>query len=206
MGLSSADLLRRCFAGDEQARDELVSRHGDWIHRHVRRQMRDHLRDLSESTDVVQEVLIDLLWNGPAYEVTNDEHLRALLGRMVVNRLRQLARYGRAGKRDLARARVLQSGEVSWVGPREDSRAEPDRHAEARELAARVQVALRIIDDHHREVIELHDYDGLPFADIGIRLGTSAKTANKRYARAVQHLGREMRRLRTGDLEHLVAD
>jgi RNA polymerase sigma-70 factor (ECF subfamily) len=200
------ELLERHLAGDRDALDTLVRKNRGWLHGVARMKLCEPLRAVGDSEDVVQAVMLDLLQYGPAFVPANDRQFRGLLARMVLNRVLEIARYGRADCRDLARARALQSGEISRIGPRERSSARPDRHAEAREEAAHVQVALSLLDPEDRLIIDLHRYDGLGFADIGARLGIQTKAANKRFARAVRRLGAELRRLRTGDLDELAGE
>lgn len=197
---SSVVLLERFAAGDRDALAALIERHRSWLHRLARRRLGAHLRELGDSEDVVQEVLTALLTYGPLFVPASDEQFRGLLARMVINQLHSLHRYGTAGRRDLDRARALQSGEVSRIGCSESSRGAPDRLAQAREEAAMLQVALGLLEPEDRRIIEMHRYDGLSFADIGAELSIKAKTANKRFSRAVVRLGRELRALARGEV------
>ncbi len=201
---AATNILERWYAGDESAFAELLDAHGEWLREHVRRRMGRKLRANQDSGDVVQDVLVDLLRNGPAFVPANDRQLRALLARMVCNRLADLADYAGAVKRCRDMEVVLDSRFVSRIGPQDASALRPSRIAEAEEEKARVRVALELLEPADQHVIWLHRWMGKPFAEIAEELSIETKAANKRYQRAVLRLGREVRRLESGEVEEVI--
>ena len=62
------------------------------------------------------------------------------------------------------------------------------------------QAGLEILDPEEREAIVLREWDGLTFAEMGERLGTSLDTARRRYNRSFDRLTEKVWALRSGDL------
>lgn len=76
--------------------------------------------------------------------------------------------------------------------------ADPDdlgAQLEGRDDVRRMRAALATLSAGHREVIELAFLDGLPYAEIGERLGIAEGTVKTRVARARAQLRRELSRL-----------
>lgn len=203
---SSVDLLRRWYEGDADAMSLLVRRHRDWLWRYARNRLSERVRAFHTSEDVVQEVLVQLLRNGPAFLPENDLQLRALLGKIVLHRILDLAEYAGAECREPERGERFPTSVVSRIGPAEHSSNLPDRLAAAREEENRVRLAMELLEPEDRRVLLLRQYEGLPFAEVGERLGITPKAAAKRFERAVTRLGRELRRLESGDLSELTEE
>jgi RNA polymerase sigma-70 factor (ECF subfamily) len=62
----------------------------------------------------------------------------------------------------------------------------------AEEEAALLQRALQRLPEDYQQVIRLRNWQLLPFDVIGQQLGRSAEAARKLWARAIEHLQREM--------------
>lgn len=65
-------------------------------------------------------------------------------------------------------------------------------------------MALELLAPERREILVLRQWDGLSFANIGQRLEISEDAARKRCQRAMIHLGKIMRTLRSGWIEEIL--
>jgi RNA polymerase sigma-70 factor (ECF subfamily) len=70
--------------------------------------------------------------------------------------------------------------------------ATPSAQAMAHERAGAVQQALDRLPEDYRRVLLLRFQDGLPFEEVGRRLGRSANAAEKLFARAIQQMEKEL--------------
>ena len=68
------------------------------------------------------------------------------------------------------------------------------------ERQAWVCLAIELLDAPDRDVIWMHDWDGLTFGQIGEQLDTTANAARMRCRHALPRLARKVRDLRQGRL------
>jgi RNA polymerase sigma-70 factor (ECF subfamily) len=93
-------------------------------------------------------------------------------------------RIGRRGQdQPLPEGSTYQFG-MSLFGPG----GTPSRTAECGEVVARVRQAIDDLSPADREIITMHDFEGLTFPEIGEVLGLEVNTANVRHIRAVRRL------------------
>lgn len=200
----TGDLLRRWHQGDQDALGELVAADAAWISDHVQRRLGPLLRRRHDTGDIVQHTLVEVLKAGPRFVVDDRGQLRALLARMVENVLRYHARHDRQQKRDVRRelpaALSAASDSVLVLAPRASGPG-PATQAAAGETRDWIQLALQLLDPDDRDVIVWREFDELPFAEIGVRLGISEAHARVRFQRAVPKLARKLQQLRQGQIE-----
>jgi RNA polymerase sigma-70 factor, ECF subfamily len=75
----------------------------------------------------------------------------------------------------------------------------PEAHASARERERLVRDAIAMLPEAQKEMVLLFDYAGLSHVEVAEALGISHAAARKRYSRALEELGRILRRT-TGDM------
>ncbi len=75
---------------------------------------------------------------------------------------------------------------------------EPPARADRAEQQAWLNLALELLDADDRDVIRGRDWDELPFAALGERLGIGEEAARKRYTRALPRLAHKLEALRGG--------
>ena len=183
--------------------DEFVRIHRSWLWEAAREQMSPRLRRFCASEDVVQEALVSLLRSGPSFLPNSEIQLRAMLRRIVLNRILDLVDYAGADRRTPDREESLGSRPISRVGPVDHSSALPSRRAEQLEEQNRVRLAMDLLRPEDRRILLLGRYEGLTAQQIGEHLGITADTAKKRLQRATIRLGRTLTDLATGDLRTL---
>lgn len=139
---------------------------------------------------LVQDVLLAACHHFPDFRGNTEAELvgwlRVILHRLALNHERDdhplpvEAADGRpAGDPD-----VLDPGQVP-----------PDAAAVTRERAAAVREALAGLPAAHRAAVDLRFHEGLPFDEIGRRLGRLAESARKLVSRALRELARRLHEL-----------
>lgn len=198
----SPGLLRRWYQGDAEALAVLVERNLPWLRQYVHRKLDAKLRAIEATEDVVQGCFIALMKQGPRFEPRDEGQFRALVAKVVVNRLRDLHDYAHAAKRDVGREAVAPSiaSHADWAAC---SSLQPDRVAEKDEMRGTVQLALMLLDPSDRHVIHLREWEKLEFAEIGQRLGCNADAARMRFNRAIAELGSRVKRVHEGRIDDL---
>ncbi|MBL8722768.1 MAG: sigma-70 family RNA polymerase sigma factor [Planctomycetes bacterium] len=201
-GQPTRELLRAWHAGDAAALDTLVRQEAGWITAHVHRRLGPQLRARSDTQDLVQHTLLEVLKTGPRFVLDDREQLRALLATMVENVLRWHARHDQQQKRDVRREVPLlpkASATVLELGPPAAGPG-PGTAAATSETRDWVRLALELLDPDDRSVLVWREYDELPFAEIGARLGITEAHARVRFQRALPKLARKLQQLQAGRL------
>ena len=191
-------LLQRWHQGDAQALETLLRRDLPWLLAEVRRRMGSELQQRSDVDDIVQQAMIAMLQSGPRFLVSDRDHYRALMLRIVENTIKKQIRLGRQQKRDGAREEPLPSGSVLAL---DASVTRPSAAADRNERRAWVQLALELLPEQDREVVLLRQWEGLPFAEVGQQLGIAEDAARMRFERALARLARTVQQLRAGQLQ-----
>ena len=147
-----------------------MDRFGDAVYRTAL----SHLRSAADAEDVFQDVFLRLLADATAF--TSDDHLKAWLLRVTVNRCRDLAR--RRARRPRTAADDAQLAEIPD--------AMPSVHALAFGSAERNAVAEAVdaLPDHLREATHLFYGEGCSTDEIARIVGCSPVTVRTRLHRA----------------------
>ncbi|HKE01888.1 MAG TPA: sigma-70 family RNA polymerase sigma factor, partial [Planctomycetota bacterium] len=120
------------------------------------------------------------------------------------NTLRDRHKWFTARRRAAALERPLPPSTVLTLRQSTRRGETPSRRVDRDEKEAWVRLALDLLDDEPRELIVLHEWEGLPFAEIGARIGTTEDAARMRYQRAVAKLALKIGELRRGEVESAV--
>lgn len=175
--LSTQWLLTRTRGGDGDALDALIDHAEPRVRAQVRRRLGRQLRERLESGDVAQEVLLETARSAERLPNGDGRSFWRWLARVVENCIRHAARTER--RKPLVPARAALARDL-YV---EDA---PSRPAAAGGSDAEAQL-LRAIDglsDDHRQVIRLRHFEGLPFPEIGRRMGRSERAVWMLHKRA----------------------
>lgn len=187
------ELLRRCAAGDSAARNQLLNRHRDRLKRTVEARLDPRLRARVDSSDVVQDALVEA--NGKM-----DDYLRerpipfySWLRQIALQRMTKLHEHHKSLKRDVQREQGQATG---WLGGSEgalaqlmaDSGMGPCEHLLREERRRRVREALERLSPSDREVLALRHLDHLSPAEVAVVLGISEGAVKMRHARALIRL------------------
>ncbi len=84
----TSDLLDRARAGDQAALDQLFERHLPELRRWAHGRLPRWARDIADTTDIVQETILETLKRLDRFENRGDGALQAYLRQAVMNRIR----------------------------------------------------------------------------------------------------------------------
>jgi RNA polymerase sigma-70 factor (ECF subfamily) len=192
-------LLRRWHSGEEAALGELLRRDLPWIRSHVKKRLGPKLRERAETMDVVQEAMVRVLKDGPRFLVSDSHKFRSLVAAIIENVLRGQNRDQRQQRRDVAREEDMPSSGVLDLDA-----TSPSQAAMRNEDIAWMELSMELLAPSDRDVILMRQWEGLPFAEVGERLGVSEEAASRRFHRALGRLAPLMKRLRTGELSDVL--
>lgn len=151
--------------------------------------LRRRLRGNREAEDFVQDSLLEVLRGLKHFVPRSKGAFRSWLARIVENNLRDHERHARAAKRD--GARVVRFSELPGASLRRliDGRPPPGAELGASELEARIERAMKELDEPYREVLILRRLCGFSHDQIATRMGyATASSARSLYTRALKRL------------------
>ena len=193
-------LLHQCYEGDDDAWDDLLRRHQDWILSRVRARLGPKLRRKLESMDVLQETILAVLRDTPRFTPKNGAQFRALMVRLIENTLCDKAGWFAAKKRDMElESPPWESANVDLSKP--DCGEESNLSVDKAEMQARIRFVLELLRPSDRQIIVLREWDELSFAECGRALSTTADGARMRFNRALDLLKLGLRNIRMGEFD-----
>jgi RNA polymerase sigma-70 factor (ECF subfamily) len=146
-------------------------------------------------SDIVQETLLQVQRNFDRFQGASEGELLAWLRGAVLNNAQRAARlYRDTQKRELRREISI---DVALSGAEREELVDPAMRspgsdALAAEEAAQLKSALARLPEDYQRVIELRNWECLPFAEVGNRLGRTSEAARKLWSRAVTQLKSEI--------------
>ena len=180
---STVELLARCRGGDSRARDLLIERCLPRLRRWSHGRLPAWTRDLLETADLVQEVVLHAFKTLESFEPRFDGALHAYLRQAVYNRIQDEVRRGHR------RPFHESLGEIQ-----RDRSPSPLEEAVGAETLARYEAALQRLTPQDREAVIARVELGESFAEIAAELGkASPDAARMTVNRALLKLAREMR-------------
>jgi RNA polymerase sigma-70 factor (ECF subfamily) len=175
-------LLERARAGDADALEDLFARHMPLLRKWASGRLPRWARDIVETSDLVQETVLETFKRLDGFEARGEGALQAYLRQAFLNRLRNQLR--RAIKRPPAEE--LDSA-VS------DEATSPLEAAIGRETLERYERALQRLDPDEREAVVTRIEFGFSYAEVAEALGKpSADAARMAVVRALVKLAKEM--------------
>ena len=193
----TAEWLTSWHGGERAGLNHLLERDLTWIHDRVQKRLGPALRGKTDSVDIVQDAMVEVLRYAPRFVVDSQARFRALMSKIVENVLRDKNDFYRARRRAMSRE-GSQLGPVTLDGLGAAPATNPDAAAERNEEQSRMRLALELLSPEDREVIILKVWEGLDFPAIGDRLGLKANTARMRFNRAMPKLAEKIERLSNG--------
>src|SRR5262245_39016827 len=199
----TTQLLDRHHAGDPKALSQLLVLHLPSIRDLVHRRLPDVLRRDDDTMDVVQDVAIQVLKEGPKFRCANEAQFRTLVSVMVANRLHDRVRAKTAKKCTPAKEVGSLNDSVANLAQPTDRQTSPPSEVARHEMEAMIRLALELLPLDVRELIQYHDYQGLSHKEIGARLGITPAAAHMRCSAAHERLAKVLIKLRGGAIEEL---
>lgn len=181
---SSFELIQRAQAGDTSALDRLIERYRPRLRRWATGRLPRYARDVADTEDLVQDVLIGTIQNLPGFDQRAEWALQAYLRRALSNRIRDELRRTQTRPR-----RVDLSDSI------EDSELSPLEAAVGTELFTRYESALAALDDDDREAVIARLELGCSYKEIALLAGKpSADAARMAVTRALSRVAELMSR------------
>lgn len=167
-----SDLISRARTGDDAAVEELCRRLVPALHGWASGRLPPHARDMRETSDLVQEVLVKSLGRLKEFEPRHEGALVTYLHRGIMNRIRdEVRRVSRRGARE----------EVQDDLP--DSRPGPLQDAIDHQNTEQFEAALRTLDPPDREAIVARLEMGLSYEQAAVLLGRPTPAAARQAIR-----------------------
>jgi RNA polymerase sigma-70 factor (ECF subfamily) len=183
---SSQVLLERVRAGDAEALNQLLHRYLPRLSRWASGRLPRWARDLSETSDLVQDTLMRAMAHLNTFEARGEGALQAYLRSAVMNRIRD----------EIRRTRRRPASDPLETAIKDDSQS-PLEQAIGRELLDKYDSALDRLDPEAREAVIARLEMGCSYQEIADALGKpSPDAARMTVSRALVRLAQEMRHAR----------
>ena len=178
------DLLDRARAGDRDALESLFDRHIPLLKRWASGRLPRWARDISDTTDIVQDTVMATFKRLDAFEPRGDGALQAYLRQAVINRIRSHVQKA-----------ISRPAAVELQPHVPDDATSPLEAAIGRELEGRYEAALARLDPAEREAIVTRVEFQMSYAEVAEVLGKpTADAARMTVVRALVRLAEEMKR------------
>ncbi|MAF67369.1 MAG: RNA polymerase sigma factor [Planctomycetota bacterium] len=179
-------LVARAQAGDDEALENLFQRHHDHLLLAVRLRLGTRLRSMLESADIFQSVALEAFRDLDNFEPREPGSFRHYLNALVLNNIRDRARYFDAAKRQGGEP-VPQSQLASLPAG-----GQGEGYLDLTGRFERLEREIERLPQDMREVLILRSVDGLPSQEVAKMLGKSDAAVRKTYSRAMAHLASRM--------------
>lgn len=204
------NLVARARSGETEALGVLCDLYRNYLRMLARTGLGPKLRERVELSDVVQETMIEIIRQFPAFTGQDEVALVGWLRRLIAQKLADLGRYHNRAKRG--------GGEALWpldapmtaggkgggfaleMGGRSANLAEiltlsqtsPSEAASRREATVLLADSLTKLPPDQAEVLWLYHVEGLSFDQIGQRFGVSRKVIRGMWAKGLASLRKSM--------------
>jgi RNA polymerase sigma-70 factor (ECF subfamily) len=191
----TARLLERARHGDQQAFDQLLSKHREQLRQFIELRLDRRLRPRVDASDVVQETLLVAFRRLGDYLDRKPMAFRLWLRRTAWERLADLrGKHLATGRRSAAREATFPDGSSAVLARQlAASGPSPSEQCSERERQELVAGAVARLPQEDREILLMRTHEQLCYEDIGHILGIRPAAARKRYGRALVRLQRVLR-------------
>jgi RNA polymerase sigma-70 factor (ECF subfamily) len=173
--------------------DQELEEYREYLRLLARLQLGTRLKRHVDSSDLVQQTLIEAYQHAAELRGRDEAAVAAWLRQALAHNLADAARALHRAKRDVTRERSLEAAVEessarldSWLAAAQSS---PSEQAQRREQGVRLARALAALPEAQREAVVLRHLEGWPLADIAAHLGRT-------HAAVVGLLQRGLRGLR----------
>jgi len=180
--MSFAESLKRSRAGDRTAQEELFGRWRPLLRLQVRRLLGPELSARVDSSDVVQESLLQATQDLPQFRGTTQGEWVAWLRCLVTGHAAKAQRYHQAERRAVGREVAGPPNELAATVP------SPVQQLIDSEQAARLAAAIEELPETLRHVLIRRFLDRQPLAEIATQLGQSPRAVRSLLSQALRRL------------------
>ena len=179
--------------GDQAALNQLCCVYSERVRRIIRFRLDRKLRSKLDSVDVVQEVLLLALGGLKDFTYRSEGDFLRWLSRIAENKLRDIFDEFHADKRDIRKEipfkEQRRSAGDAWSASLGPMRVPtPSVIMRKKEALDKLEKALDELKPEYKEAIVLKRIEGLSHAEIGEKLGKSAKAVSMLLSRAMTAL------------------
>jgi RNA polymerase sigma-70 factor (ECF subfamily) len=193
--VTASELIRRCRAGEDQARADLFARYRQYLRVLAEGQLGRHLRGKCDASDLVQQTLLEAHRDFPTFQGQHEGELIAWLRRILAHNLFNEARRFATRGRDAGREVSLEGFQAgldhsSQVLARclADGGPTPSEVAAGREAAVRLADTLARLPENYQRVLLLRLFEGLSAEEVAERMGSTAGAVRMLQMRALEAL------------------
>jgi RNA polymerase sigma-70 factor (ECF subfamily) len=182
-------LLQQARLGSESARNELFRLVQKYLGFLAQEHFQSTLSAKAGVSDVVQQTMMHAAQQLDQFQGSSALQFRGWLRQILLNEIRSMQRHFGAKRRDAGQER-------SWLhGPESDhdlagELPTPSRELMALEESCRVHEILEKLPEDLRLVIQLRNWERLPFHEIADRMGVTLNRAAKMWYQALVELRR----------------
>jgi RNA polymerase sigma-70 factor (ECF subfamily) len=184
-------LIDQAQGGSAEALGRLLEDCRPYLLSVANQELRAELQGKLAPSDLVQETFLRAHGNIDQFNGQTEEELLSWLRRILLNTLANATRrYQGTEKRQSSREVALDandSGEA-FRNAIPAPGSSPSSEFSDRERDEALQRALRQLPELQRSVIQLRNWELLPFEEIGRRIGRSPEAARKLWARSLEYL------------------
>lgn len=188
-------LLQKAKEGDASARNDLMDRHRASLQQMVRMRLDRKLAARLDSSDIVQDVLIEANRRLDDFIDSEGMPFHLWLRQLARDRIIDMHRRHRAAeKRSVDKEQRLQAGgfgdrsSLELAAQLRDPELTPAAAALKNELQERFVMALEELSEEDRDIITMRNFEHLTNTEVAQALGLSQPAAGMRYLRALQRL------------------
>jgi RNA polymerase sigma-70 factor (ECF subfamily) len=188
-----ADLLARARGGDEQALSRLFELCRHYVALLARTQVEGRLRAKIDSSDLVQDTLLEAYRGFGHFQGTTEAEWLAWLRRILAHNAADFVRrYRQTDKRQVGREVHLgrppdASSGAPALDPSDDGES-PSQQLLRKERELLLADAIARLAPDHQEVILLRNLQRLPFEEVARRMGRSRPAVQMLWMRAIRKL------------------
>jgi RNA polymerase sigma-70 factor (ECF subfamily) len=197
------ELLSRARAGDAEALGELCALYRNYLRMVVRSGLGTKLRERVELSDVVQEVLVDVVRQFPQFTGQTETAVMGWMRRLVAQRLADLGRYHHRAKRGGGAIAIQLDAPPERSGLSVENRGRlvdtlalsqtsPSQVVMKREQFDLLADALAGLTAQDADVVWLYFAERLTFEMIGERLELSRKSVSRIVGQSLKKLRRSL--------------
>ena len=196
--MSASELIGRCRAGEQQARELLFARYRQYLWLLAQGQLGGRLRARCDPSDLVQQTLLEAFRDFAGFTGAHEAELLAWLRQILAHNLYNEARHHGAQRRDAARQISLEEVQAGLdrssvtLGRCLAAKVPtPSQAAGEREAAVRLADTLARLPKDYQTVLLLRVFEGLPAEEVAQRMNRTAGAVRMLQLRALTAL-REM--------------
>jgi RNA polymerase sigma-70 factor (ECF subfamily) len=195
VGEQTESLLAGAADGDAAAVNRLLDRHREAVRKLIALRMDRRMGPRVDASDIVQDVLLEASERLADYLANPRMPFHLWLRSLAKDRMIDLHRRHRAGRRDVSREQPLAGGGDGFdrssfhlADQLQDAGLTPAAAVIRQELEERFWTAVDALDEQDREIVLMRHAEHLGNGEVATALDISPAAAGMRYLRAMRRL------------------